>query len=370
MASVNQRSLHPGERIRVLVVDDSVVIRRLVANSLEMDPMLELVGTASNGVIGMQRIEQLNPDVITLDIEMPEMDGLEMLRRIRHEFPKLRVIMFSTLTERGAAKTLEALTLGADDYVAKVSNQGSINCSTDRLREEMIPKIKQFFRIPDQAPVVSGPVTTTAPASSVGRETSGFLKMSVRPKVVVIGVSTGGPTALGAILPSLPADFSLPVLVVQHMPPLFTRLLAERLNATCKIPAEEATDNSPVGPGKILIAPGDFHMRVASNGNAIRIVLDQGPRQNSCRPAVDVLFTSAAEVFGGAVLAAVLTGMGQDGLRGAARLKALGATVLAQDESSSVVWGMPGAVTEAGLADRVLPLEGVVPEILRIAERK
>jgi two-component system chemotaxis response regulator CheB len=301
---------------------------------------------------------------------MPEMDGLEMLRRVRREFPHLRVIMFSTLTERGAAKTLEALTLGADDYVAKGSQQGSLDNSIVHLREEMIPKVRQFFRLPEQSPVTAPKETVHAPAP-VSPERNAPLQrmMKMRPKAVVIGVSTGGPTALGAILPALPAGFPLPILIVQHMPPLFTRLLAERINATCKLPAEEATHDSPIEPGKILIAPGDFHMKVASNGNGVRIFLDQGPRQNSCRPAVDALFTSAGEVYGGAVLAAVLTGMGQDGLRGAGILKALGATILAQDEASSVVWGMPGAVVEAGFADRVLPLDGVVPEILRITER-
>jgi two-component system chemotaxis response regulator CheB len=370
MASVTQRTLQPGERIRVLVVDDSVVIRRLIASALEHDPLIELVGTASNGSIGMQRIEQLNPDVLTLDIEMPEMDGLEMLRRIRHDHPRLRVIMFSTLTERGAAKTLEALTLGADDYLAKVTNQGSIDCSITHLREEMVPKIKQFFRTQEQSQTASQTEAVRRVAVQPPRhDAPAFTKMNVRPKVVVIGVSTGGPTALGAILPQLPADFNLPILIVQHMPPLFTRLLAERLHATCKLPAEEAVQDRAVEPGKILIAPGDFHMKVASNGVGIHVQLDQGPRQNSCRPAVDALFTSVGEVYGGATLAVILTGMGQDGLRGAGILKAMGAAVLAQDEASSVVWGMPGAVVQAGFADRVLPLDGIVPEILRIAGR-
>jgi two-component system chemotaxis response regulator CheB len=196
-----------------------------------------------------------------------------------------------------------------------------------------------------------------SPSALVGKE---------RPKVLVIGVSTGGPTALGTILPSLPADFPLPVLVVQHMPPLFTRLLAERLDATCKLRVEEATQDRAVEPGRILIAPGDFHMKLTNNGNGVRVFLDQSPRQNSCRPAVDALFASTGEVFGGAAVAVILTGMGQDGMRGVEILKAQGASVFAQDEASSVVWGMPGAVVSAGLADRVLPLDEVVPEILRV----
>jgi two-component system chemotaxis response regulator CheB len=184
--------------------------------------------------------------------------------------------------------------------------------------------------------------------------------------VVAIGVSTGGPNALGAILPEFPAGFPLPVLLVQHMPPLFTRLLAERLHATCRLPVEEAKQGERVEAGRILIAPGDFHMKVAPDGGGARVCLDQSPPLNSCRPAVDALFTSVGEVYGGAVLAVILTGMGQDGLRGVEILKAQGASVLAQDEASSVVWGMPGAVVNAGLADRVLALDQVVPEILRV----
>jgi len=368
MAVVNQRLLQPGERVRVMVVDDSVVIRRLVTQALEQDSMLGVVGTASNGAIGLQRIPQLNPDLITLDIEMPDMDGLEMLRRVRREYPRLRIIMFSTLTERGGAKTLEALTLGADDYVAKVSNEGSLDGSMIRLREEMIPKIKQFFRQSMDDRVAARPEPLCLPAASSSsnwRNPPMSRRQTMRPEVVVIGVSTGGPTALGEILPKIPANFQLPILVVQHMPPLFTRLLAERLNSTCQLPVCEAYQGCAVEPGKILIAPGDFHMKLAKGGASVSVCLDQSPRQNSCRPAVDALFVSTGEVYGGAALAVILTGMGQDGLRGVEILKARGANVIAQDEASSVVWGMPGAVVNAGLADRILPLNEVVPEILR-----
>lgn len=367
MGAVNKRILQPGQRIRVLVVDDSVVIRRLVTHALEEDPALDVVGAASNGAIALQRIPQFNPDVLTLDIEMPEMDGLEMLRRVRRDYPQLRVIMFSTLTERGAVITLEALTLGADDYVTKVSNQGSLDRSMTRLREELVPKIKQFFHMPGQSRAEARTEPAQVPVTPVWRSTPILHSTKVRPKVVVIGVSTGGPTALGTILPELPAGFPLPVLVVQHMPPLFTRLLAERLHSACRLPVGEARQGELVEAGKILIAPGDFHLKVASNGEGVHVCLDQSPPQNSCRPAVDALFTSIGEVYGGAVISVVLTGMGQDGLRGAEILKAQGASVLAQDEASSVVWGMPGAVVNAGLADRVLPLDQVVPEILRMA---
>jgi two-component system, chemotaxis family, protein-glutamate methylesterase/glutaminase len=365
-----KRLLQPGERIRVLVVDDSVVIRRLVTHALEQDTALDVVGTASNGVITLQRIPQLNPDVLTLDIEMPEMDGLETLRRVRREYPQLRVIMFSTLTERGAAVTLEALALGADDYVPKPSNEGSLDHSMARLREDLIPKIKQFFHLPGQSRAATPPDTSHGVAAPPAwRNAAVPYGAKMRPRIVAIGVSTGGPNALGAILPELPATFPLPVLVVQHMPPLFTRLLAERLHTTCQLSVVEASHGAPVDAGKILLAPGDFHLKVTSVGSRVQVSLDQAQPQNSCRPSVDALFASVGEVYGGAAIAVVLTGMGQDGLRGAQILKARGASILAQDEASSVVWGMPGAIVNAGLADRVLPIDRVVPEILRISGR-
>lgn len=370
MAAVNKRILQPGERIRVLVVDDSVVIRRLVTHALEEDAEIEVVGVAANGAIALQRIPQYNPDVLTLDIEMPEMDGLETLRRLRRDYPQLRVIMFSTLTERGAAITLEALTLGASDYVTKASNAGSLDDSMARLREELIPKIKQFFVLPGRGRAAAGPEPAQVQAAPLlGRLKPVPLTTKVRPRVVALGVSTGGPNALGAILPQFPADFPLPILIVQHMPPLFTRFLADRLCSSCRLSVKEASQGDQVAAGKILIAPGDFHLKVAGDGCGTRVCLDQSPPQNSCRPAVDALFSSIGEAYGGAVIAVILTGMGQDGLRGAEILKAQGASILAQDEASSVVWGMPGAVVNAGLADCVLPLDQVVPEILRRVDR-
>jgi two-component system chemotaxis response regulator CheB len=369
--ALNRKVLQLGERIRVLVVDDSVVIRRLVTHALEIDPILQIVGTASNGSIGLQRIPLLNPDIIILDIEMPDMDGLEMLRCIRRDYPTLRVIMFSTLTERGAAITLQALTLGADDYVAKASNELFFARSIDRLQQEMIPKIRQFFILPVQS--VSRPALNCGAglvkAAIVDSPSAAIIRTKAQPRLLAIGVSTGGPNALAEILPKLPPSFPLPVLVVQHMPPLFTRLLAERLNTICQMPVEEAVQGALVQPGRILIAPGDFHMKLCSGEKVASVNLDQSPQQNFCRPAVDALFASSADVYSGAVLAVILTGMGQDGLRGVEILHARGASVIAQDEASSVVWGMPGAVVNAGLADSVLPLEDVVPEILRITGR-
>jgi len=361
LSTLFKKTIAPGNRIRVLVVDDSVVIRRLVTHALEQEPALEVVGFASNGSIALSRIPQLNPDVITLDVEMPEMDGLAMLRELRKQYPLIRVVMFSTLTERGAAITLQALALGADDYVAKASNAGSLDRSMASLRAELIPKIKQFFVLPGSAPPVRQPaIAPTRPSGKVAvlRNVRGW-------RLLAIGVSTGGPNALGELIPHFPTDFPLPILIVQHMPPLFTRLLAERLQTATPLKVEEATEGSTVTAGKVLIAPGDYHMQVRNGGAQTVIALDQSPPENSCRPAVDVLFRSVAEVYGGCVIAAILTGMGQDGLRGTEALKAKGAYVIAQDEESSVVWGMPGGVVTAGLADCVAPLGTIVPEILK-----
>jgi len=345
-----------GARIRVLVVDDSVVIRHLLQQALREDKDLEVVGAEPNGVAALAQIPLLKPDVVILDIEMPEMDGLETLRHIRKRHPRLRTVMFSTLTTRGASATFEALSLGADDYVAKASNAGSLDRSLTALRNELIPKIKQFFAPPGgPAQPVSAPPRVAVPRIS-------------RPRVLAIGVSTGGPQALAALIPMIPIGFPLPILIVQHMPPTFTRLLAERLQSLSRLRIAEAVDGMPIAPGHVFVAPGDFHLRVRRAGpSSFVTALDQAPHENSCRPSVDVMFRSLAENYGGEVVYAVLTGMGSDGLQGAVKLKAAGAYGIAQDEATSVVWGMPGSIVKAGLADRILPLAEIPAELIRRA---
>jgi two-component system chemotaxis response regulator CheB len=343
-------------KIRVLVVDDAVVVRRLVADALGSDPDLEVVGTAANGRLALAKMPQLNPDVVTLDIEMPEMDGLETLKAIRKEWPKLPVIMFSTLTTRGGTSTLDALALGATDYVTKPSANGSITASMERVRAELISRIKVFAgrQQPDVLPVrrPAKPALRTPPT------------ISSRIDIVAIGVSTGGPEALGVVIPTLPANFPVPIVVVQHMPPLFTRLLAERLSAKSRIAVQEGQAGGALHPGSGWIAPGDYHMVVERHDPA-RLSLNQAPPENSCRPSVDVLFRSVAQAYGPHALAVVMTGMGRDGLRGSEAIREAGGQVIAQNEATSVVWGMPGFVAGAGLAERVLPLSEIGPEIVR-----
>jgi len=349
-------------------VDDSMFVRNIVSRVLRDDPAIEVVGMAVDGLDAIGKAAELKPDVVTLDVEMPRMTGLEAIRRIRAAWPPVKIIMLSTLTEAGARVTIDALLNGANDYVPKV-DPGQNTLPIPRLKHDLTAKIRQFFasrtavtpapllvRAAAPAPVLIRPETT--PLTQAQRATK-------RRRVVAIGVSTGGPTALNEVIPALPATLAVPVLVVQHMPAMFTKILAERLNALCPIKVCEATDNMPVEPGAVLVAPGDYHMRVARRGGREYIALDQSAPENSCRPAVDVLFRSVNEVYGGASVAVVLTGMGQDGYAATQGLKASGAYVIAQDEPSSVVWGMPGAVARAGLANAVVDLKLVSHEILR-----
>jgi len=350
-------------KIRVLIVDDSVVIRRLLSTELEKDPDLEIVGTAATGKIALAKIPQVNPDIVTMDIEMPEMDGLEAVTEIRKIYAKLPIIMFSTLSQRAAKETLEALSRGANDYVTKPANVGSATLAMQQVREELIPKIKSL------CPGLGSPAAPARPASTpISPPPQTFTTKRPSPDqvvdIVAIGVSTGGPNALMDIFVSLPTDLPVPIVIVQHMPPIFTQCLAERLTAKSGIMVKEGSPGILLLSGNAWVAPGGHHMVITRKGTRVELALNQDPPENSCRPSVNVLFRSVAQVFGPRTLAVMLTGMGEDGLRGCEVLKECGASILAQDEASSVVWGMPGAVAKAGLADTVLPLHRIANEIV------
>jgi two-component system chemotaxis response regulator CheB len=350
--------------IRVLVVDDSTVIRRLVTDILRDDPGIEVVGTAHNGRVALNQVAELNPDVVTMDVEMPEMNGIEAVRELRRTNPRLPIVMFSTITERGAAATLDALAAGASDYVTKPAKVASIDDARAHVQEQLVPKVKALAA---RRRISRGAVAAT-PAPTAPRPAR-----SVRPLgfgILAIGCSTGGPDALATVLSTLPADLPVPVVVVQHMPPLFTRLLAQRLDATCLLRVSEAVDGDAVVPGRLLIAPGGRHMQIEKRADGHFVRLGDDPPENFCRPAVDVLFRSVAQTYHDRALSVVLTGMGKDGTKGAAAIHNAGGEVIVQDELSSVVWGMPGAVVHAGLADRVLPLPQIGIELTGLLARQ
>jgi two-component system chemotaxis response regulator CheB len=342
--------------IRVLVVDDSPFIRHVLSKYLSEDPEIEVVGQSHDGLDALAKIPDLKPDVITLDIEMPRLDGLSTLRRIMSEHPT-PVVMLSALTQRGARPTIQALMWGAVDFAAKPAS-----ANVRGVIEELSAKIKAA--VGTRLAVVAPPAPAPAPAPAP--------KQGPRPfrygdPLIVIGTSTGGPRALQDVLPRLPADLPAAVVVVQHMPPAFTRSLAQRLNESSAFTVQEAVSGDRLARGLALVAPGDFHLRFQSRK---QVVLDQGPRRNHMRPAADVSMESAAEYHGAAVIGVVLTGMGTDGADGARRIKAARGTVIAEHESTSVVYGMPRAVVEAGLADRIVPLPQVAPTLVELVQSR
>ena len=346
--------------IRVLVVDDSVVIRRLVVQALESDPDVEVVSTAANGRLALAKVEQLRPDAVTMDIEMPEMNGVEAVRELRKRGHQMPIIMFSTLTERGATATLDALSAGASDYVAKPSNVGSINESLAAVADQLIPKIRAL--VPGaraQAPRTGAvaparAAVAAAPAARSATPRQGARRHPVR--AVVLGCSTGGPEALSRVVERLTVPLPVPMLVVQHMPAVFTRQLANRLDRLGPSTVVEAEDGQPLVPGGIYIAPGDTHLEVDGKAGNLRARITHGAPVNFCRPSVDVLFRSVLGAIGPDLLGVILTGMGADGKAGSGAIAEAGGTIVVQDEKTSVVWGMPGVTAQAGYAHRIVPI--------------
>jgi two-component system chemotaxis response regulator CheB len=363
----------PLPPIRVMVVDDAVIMRSLSTRWLAEEPDLEVVAALRNGVEAINQVERANPDVVVLDVDMPELDGITTLQRLLEKRGDLVVIMVSTLTRRNAEISLRALALGAADYIPKPQTEGGIITSAD-FKRELIEKVRALggrrkLRLLAQAGAAAARRREKEPGDAAALAGGIALRpfSPIVPRALLIGASTGGPQALTAMLPQLQTvlDYA-PILITQHMPPTFTIILAENLQRVSARPVRQASDGEPVIKGTVYLAPGGRHMRVARRNGTAVIALDDGPPVNFCKPAVDPLFSSAAEVWGAGCLALVLTGMGNDGRRGAADIVAAGGSVIGQDEATSVIWGMPGAVAEAGLCSAVLPLTEIAPVTVRL----
>jgi two-component system, chemotaxis family, protein-glutamate methylesterase/glutaminase len=348
-------------RSRVLVVDDAVVFRRLLTETISADADLEVVESAANGRIALQKLATSPVDAVVLDVEMPDLDGIATLKELRKLYPRLPVLMFSSLTERGAEATLDALLLGANDYFTKPTTS-SMEASIAVVKDQLIPKLKAVIAQEAERSARNQAVSISIPSASAA--SIGMVKTSV--ELLVVAASTGGPNALLEFIRGLPADLPVPIAAVQHMPPIFTKYLADRLAANSSLNVTEARDGESLEKGKVLLAPGDFHLEIerAASG-VLRTKLHRNPLENSVRPAADVLFRSAAHACGPGVLAVVLTGMGMDGKAGAEKIVSAGGRVVVQDLETSVVWGMPGAVARAGLADGVYPLKEIAGAVLR-----
>ncbi|UGV25622.1 chemotaxis response regulator protein-glutamate methylesterase [Rhodopseudomonas boonkerdii] len=365
------------EPLRVMLVDDSVVIRGLIARWIEAEPDMTVVGSLRTGLDAVNQVERINPDVAILDIEMPDLDGITALPQLLAKKRSLIVIMASTLTRRNAEISFKAMSLGAADYIPKPESTREISAA-DIFKHDLLQKIRNLGarvrRLKSVASPSIAPATQATPASvarpahvaATPRPATRPFSASV-PRALLIGSSTGGPQALMALVAEIgPVIDRVPVLITQHMPPTFTTILAEHLARASKRPAHEGIDGEPVKPGTIYLAPGGKHMRAAKQGANIVIALDDGPPVNFCKPAVDPLFTSGIDVWQSGVLAVVLTGMGSDGMRGGKEVVAAGGNVIAQDEATSVVWGMPGAAANAGICSAILPLNQIGAKITRL----
>lgn len=369
--------------VRVMVVDDSAVIRGLITRALEADPGVQVVATVGNGQLAISQLARTDVDVIVLDIEMPVMDGITALPELLKTAPDVKIVMASTLTQRNAQVSIEAMHKGASDYIPKPSSTGEIHGSAD-FKRELTEKVKALGRARRDrrdrnkaagAPDPKAPAPRAAAGASPARPSllSPTTPVQLRPfgrmppQIVGIGSSTGGPQALFTVLGALPPAMRLPIVITQHMPATFTTILAEHIARTSKRPCAEGKDGEAIEQGKIYLAPGDFHMVIETDGARKIVKLNKNPPENFCRPAVDPMFRSLAAAYGGSVLGVVLTGMGADGAKGGKVLADAGGSVIAQDEATSVVWGMPGATAQTGVCSAVLPVDKIAGEIARVA---
>lgn len=362
-----------------MVVDDSAVIRGLISRWIGAEADMVVAASLRTGRDAVDQIERINPDVAVLDIEMPELDGISALPLLLAKKRNLIVIMASTLTRRNAEVSLKALSLGASDYIPKPESSREMSAA-DNFRHDLLQKIRHLGARARRSPVpttLSPPLAPAAgvrePARAAAAPTSHHVAASTRPfspgipRALLIGSSTGGPQALMSLVAEIaPVIGKVPVLITQHMPPTFTTILAEHLARASKHPAAEGIDGEVIKPGRIYLAPGGKHMRIVRNAAGAAIALDDGPQINFCKPAVDPMFTSAIDIWHGAILGVILTGMGSDGMRGGKDIVAAGGNIIAQDEATSVVWGMPGAAAQAGICSAILPLNQIGPKLVRV----
>jgi len=340
--------------IKVLLVDDSAVIRGLMTQAINLDPEIEVVGTAMHGQTALTWLQKNQADVVVLDVEMPVMDGISCLKKLKQDYPEMPVIMASALTRKGAEVTLQALDIGAAGCIQKPVAKNASE-AIEQVARNLIPLIKALVG-----------QDKTLGSSHTNLRTNVAKLPAKTPMILVIGSSTGGPNALKAVLSAIPEKFTIPILVAQHMPPLFTKSLAEHIERETKRPTAEAVDGELIERGRIYVAPGDFHMVIDKQEDRMVIRLNQDSPEHFCRPSVNPLYASAARWYGSSVLAVMLTGMGDDGIEGAQSISERQGYIIVQDEQSSVVWGMPGAIANAGLANQVLPLRNIAPELIRL----
>lgn len=352
------------EKTKVLVVDDSALARKVVTAGLVASGEIDVIATAANGLAALEQLAFLQPDIVLLDMEMPVMDGFQTLKQIRKRYKTLPVVVFSTLTERGARATMDALAAGANDYMCKPTGVGALQGALEMIRDVLAPKLQSLSARRAPAGV---PAAAAAQQSASSHGAPAALGVEARGAVtaIAIGCSAGGPQALELVIPALPRDLGVPVFVVQHMPAMFVTVLAGRLDAASELRVAVAGQRVVVQPNHVYLAPGDQHLELVKDAGGLRTALNVGPAENGCRPAVDRLFHSAAAAYGKGLLAIVLTGMGQDGTAGSREVRRLGGHVWVQDEASSVVWGMPGSVVKAGFAERICGLRELAPALVR-----